>query len=268
MTITEALREAREAGQRAVRLPSHGITVILEPEVTLVAGTRFEALPDDIQERWSTDAPEHGGEALLEAAGRACYQSWHNPAGRTNHEYLANIVAQGHGSVLEHANYSVYLRGVSRSLTHELVRHRAGCSYSQLSQRYVDSSEVAFVIPPALLAAEELLPLWADACARALEAYQGLTEGLQGRIEGIKKRREAARAVLPNCTETHIVMTANIRAWRHILAMRGSEHAEAEIRRLSAAILPVLSGAVPAFWDYHLGVAPDGFPTVTREDEA
>ncbi len=267
MSITETIAEARAAGRRLVRLDPPGITAILEPEVTLLAGTRFEALPEDLRDRWTTDAREHSGEALLEVAGRACYQSWHNPAGRTNHEYLANIVAQGHGSVLEHANYSLYLRGVSRSLTHELVRHRAGCAYSQLSQRYVDSSEVAFVIPPALYVGEDLLRRWAESCAGALAAYQALTEALEGRIAGIKKRREAARAVLPNCTETHIVMTANVRAWRHILWMRGSEHAEAEIRRLSAAILPVLQEAIPAFWDYREGTAADGYPTVCREDE-
>ena len=78
------------------------------------------------------------GERLAEFAGRLCYMSQHNPAKRATREYLENIKKQGHGSVLEHANYSILLEGVSRSLTHELVRHRAGFAYSQLSQRYVD----------------------------------------------------------------------------------------------------------------------------------
>lgn len=267
MPLVETLRAARAAGEQAVSLDPPGIRALLAPDVSVIAVTRFEGLPDDIADRWTTDAPEHGAETLLEAAGRSCYQSWANPAGRTNHEYLRNIVRQGHGSVLEHASVSLYMRGVSRSLTHEMVRHRAGCGYSQLSQRYVDSSEVAFVVPPLLLANEDLLPEWAETCATTLASYQRLTEGLVGRIEGVKKRREAARAVLPNCTETHLVMTANVRAWRHILQMRGSDHAEAEIRRLMAVILPLLSAAIPAFWDFHAGVADDGFPTVWCEPE-
>ena len=80
------------------------------------------------------------GERLAEFAGRLCYMSQHNPASRSTRDYLENIKKQGHGSVLEHANYSLLLEGVSRSLTHELVRHRAGFAYSQLSQRYVDES--------------------------------------------------------------------------------------------------------------------------------
>ena len=83
--------------------------------------------------QWLGDATD--GERLSEFAGRLCYMSQRNPAGRSTHEYIENIKKQGHGSVLEHANYSLLLEGVSRSLTHELVRHRAGFAYSQLSQR-------------------------------------------------------------------------------------------------------------------------------------
>ena len=96
------------------------------------------------------------GERLAEFAGRLCYMSQHNPAKRETREYLENIKKQGHGSVLEHANYSILLEGVSRSLTHELVRHRAGFAYSQLSQRYVDESEANFVVPPAIIGDEAL----------------------------------------------------------------------------------------------------------------
>jgi len=266
MGIAARLAEAREAGLRVVELAEHGVRAIVEPEATLVAATEFRGMPPDIGERWRTDARGTGGELLLEAAGRACYQSWHNPAERTNHEYMANIIAQGHTSVLEHADYSLYFRGVSRSLTHEMVRHRAGCSYSQLSQRYVDSSEVAFVVPPALMAEDRLLEPWAESCASALRAYQCLTERLEGKMDHIKKRREAARSVLPNCVETHLVMTANVRAWRHILTLRGSEHAEAEIRRLMAVILPILNDAIPLFWDFRTDTAADGMPVVVHEE--
>ncbi len=267
MGIAEKLAEARDAGRRVVEIPEFGVRAIVEPEATLVAGTEFRGRPEDIAARWRPDARGDGGELLLEAAGRACYQSWRNPAERSNHEYMVNIIAQGHTSVLEHADYTFYFRGVSRSLTHEMVRHRAGCSYSQLSQRYVDSSEVAFVVPPALMDEDRLLEPWAEACAASLRAYQTLTERLEGKMDHIKKRREAARSVLPNCVETHLVMTANVRAWRHILTLRGSEHAEAEIRRLMAVILPILTGAIPLFWDFRIDTAADGMPVVLWEGE-
>lgn len=262
MGLAAALTAAADSGAYRVAVPEYGITAIVAPNVTLVGATSFLGLPDELTAAWKTDAAGDGGELLLEAAGRSCYQSWSNPAGRTNHEYLVNIIRQGHGSVLEHANYSLYLRGISRALTHELVRHRAGCSYSQLSQRYVDSSDIAFVVPPALMGADSLLELWAEACRTSLDAYVRLVDGLDERIPERKRKRECARAVLPNCAETHIVMTANVRAWRHILALRGSEHADAEIRRLMVSVLEVLSRAVPLFWDYVTEAGSDGVPVV------
>ncbi|WP_390479680.1 FAD-dependent thymidylate synthase, partial [Frankia casuarinae] len=89
--------------------------------VQVIAKTEFIP-PDDVA--WSTDAD--GGQALAEFAGRACYQSWNkpNPATATNAGYLRHILDVGHLSVLEHGTVSLYLTGVSRSLTHELVRHR------------------------------------------------------------------------------------------------------------------------------------------------
>ncbi len=101
--------------------------------VQLIAKTDFLAPPDV---PWNTDAD--GGPALLEFAGRACYQSWSkpNPSTATNAAYLRHIIDVGHFSVLEHASVSFYITGISRSCTHELIRHRH-FSYSQLSQRYV-----------------------------------------------------------------------------------------------------------------------------------
>ena len=119
-----------------------------EPKITVLARPQFTE-PADLPVNWlgvSTD-----GERLAEFAGRLCYMSQRNPASRTTRDYLENIKKQGHGSVLEHANYSLLLEGVSRSLTHELVRHRAGFAFSQLSQRYVDESDANFVVPPAII---------------------------------------------------------------------------------------------------------------------
>src|SRR2546430_9136565 len=118
----------------------------VSPKVELIARTEFFP-PAGVP--WTTDAD--GGEALAEFAGRACYQSWKkpNPATATNAGYLKHILEVGHLSVLEHGTVSFYLTGISRSLTHELIRHRH-FSYSQLSQRYVPEKNAAMVEPEAI----------------------------------------------------------------------------------------------------------------------
>src|SRR6478672_10606579 len=128
-----------------------------EPKITLLARPQFME-PGHLPVKWMGENTD--GERLAEFAGRLCYMSQANPANRQTREYLGNIKKQGHGSVLEHANYSLLLEGVSRSLTHELVRHRAGFAYSQLSQRYVDESEASFVVPPAVIGDEPLESAW------------------------------------------------------------------------------------------------------------
>ncbi|MEO7084682.1 MAG: FAD-dependent thymidylate synthase, partial [Gemmatimonadaceae bacterium] len=194
-----------------------------------------------------------------------CYMSQHNPAKRETREYLENIKKQGHGSVLEHANYSILVEGVSRSLTHELVRHRAGFAYSQLSQRYVDESEANFVIPPAMVGDENLEAIWRAQVEGAQAAYVGLVAQLMERYGWVadkvhrrKMAREAARSVLPNATETKIVVTANARAWRTMLELRSSEGAELEIRRMAMTALRLLQAEAPGFFsDFEIYVAAD-----------
>jgi thymidylate synthase (FAD) len=205
------------------------------------------------------------GERLAEFAGRLCYMSQHNPAKRPTREYIENIKKQGHGSVLEHANYSILLEGVSRSLTHELVRHRAGFAYSQLSQRYVDESHASFVIPPAIVGDESLEGAWRTQVEAAQTAYVTLVASLMERYGWVadkvhrrKMAREAARAVLPNATETKIVVTANARAWRTMLELRSSEGAELEIRRMAVAALRLLQHEAPGFFsDFEIYMADD-----------
>jgi thymidylate synthase (FAD) len=191
--------------------------------------------------------------------------SQRNPAKRPTHEYLENIKRQGHGSVLEHANYSVLLEGVSRSLTHELVRHRAGFAYSQLSQRYVDETEARFVIPPAILGDDVLLAAWKAQMESAQRTYVALVEQLMERYGWVadkvhrrKMAREAARGVLPNSTETKIVVTANARGWRTMLELRSGEGAEQEIRRLAVLLIRLFQAEAPAFFsDFEIYAADD-----------
>jgi thymidylate synthase (FAD) len=223
-----------------------------EPVLTLLSRPAFTS-PEHLPVSWIGESTD--GERLAEFAGRLCYMSQHNPAKRETREYLENIKKQGHGSVLEHANYSILLEGVSRSLTHELVRHRAGFAYSQLSQRYVDESEANFVIPPAVLGDEALESAWRTQVDAAQAVYVDLVAKLmdrygwvQDRVHRRKMAREAARAVLPNATETKIVVTANARAWRTMLELRSSEGAELEIRRMAVAVLRLLQGEAPGFF--------------------
>lgn len=233
-----------------------------EPRVTLVARPHF-AEPAHLPVAWLGDATD--GERLAEFAGRLCYMSQANPARRPTREYLDNIKMQGHGSVLEHANYSLLLEGVSRSLTHELVRHRAGFAYSQLSQRYVDESKASFVVPPAIIGDEKLEAAWLAEVEGAQATYVSLVEQLMERYSWVadkvhrrKMAREAARAVLPNATETKIIVTGNARAWRTLLELRSSEGAELEIRRLAIMMLRLLQNEAAGFFsDFAIYVADD-----------
>jgi thymidylate synthase (FAD) len=234
----------------------------IAPVISVLARPSF-AEPAHLPVQWIGESTD--GERLAEFAGRLCYMSQKNPANRNTREYIDNIKKQGHGSVLEHANYSLLIEGVSRSLTHELVRHRAGFAYSQLSQRYVDESHAAFVMPPAIQGDDALVAQWKAQMESAQATYVALVEKLMERYGWVddkvhrrKMAREAARGVLPNSTETKIVATANARAWRTMLELRTSEGAEMEIRRCAVMVLRTLQKeALGFFSDFEIYVAPD-----------
>lgn len=235
---------------------------IVPPQVRLIGWTNFQP-PEDVP--WSTDA--EGGQALAEFAGRACYQSWNkpNPATATNAGYLRHILEVGHLSVLEHGVATFYITGVSRSLTHELVRHRH-FSYSQLSQRYVPERDAAMVEPDVIAEDPELHKTFVEAAEASVRAYTELLAGLERKFADVgnatlrrKQARQAARAVLPNATETRIVVTGNYRAWRHFVAMRATEHADVEIRQLAVECLHQLRRVAPnAFADFTVSTLADG----------
>jgi thymidylate synthase (FAD) len=238
------------------------VTEIVRPKVQLIGKTEFFP-PEDVD--WSTDAD--GGQALAEFAGRACYQSWHkpNPKTATNEGYLRHILEVGHLSVLEHGTVTFYITGVSRSLTHELIRHRH-FSYSQLSQRYVPERDAAMVEPEVIAADPELHEKFVKAAEASVAAYSELLEALQEKFADEpkatlrrKQARQAARSVLPNATETRIVVTGNYRAWRHFIAMRATEHADVEIRALAVECLRQLQKAAPnVFGDFEITELKDG----------
>src|SRR5262245_39180730 len=253
------------------------IRVITEPTVYLtgrqtINDAELDRFLADHGVSWQTDT-EVAGEHLTEVAGRVCYMSFARPRPGGNQTYLNHILEVGHGSVLEHAVWNFLLTGVSRSLTHELIRHRAGWAYSQLSQRYVDESVAEYVEPADIAADPEVHKIWLEAIAQSHQAYLRLADKLQERFAAESDRtlrrklaRQAARSVLPNATETKIFVTANSRALRHFIELRGNRHAEVEIRKLAIAVLEILQKEAPnIFGDYELVRLPDGTVEATTK---
>lgn len=250
--------------------PQHDIRIFREPVVYLVgrqtvSEEEVDRFLQDHGVTWQTDT-EIAGERLIETAGRVCYMSFAKPRPGGNAAYVKHLLEVGHGSVLEHAAWNFIFTGVSRALTHELVRHRAGFGYSQLSQRYVDESVAEYVEPDVIAADPELHRLWLETIARTHQAYVDLASKLQERFKDEPDRtlrrklaRQAARSVLPNATETKIFVTANARALRHFIEMRASRHAEVEIRKLAVQLLRIMQQEAPRlFSDYELQPLPDG----------
>jgi thymidylate synthase (FAD) len=220
---------------------------------------------------FSTDT-QVAAEVLNEIAGRTCYMSF-GKGRKSNQEYLENLLSSKHGSVLEHAVWNLLITGVSRALTHELVRHRAGFGYSQLSQRYVDESDARYVVPPLYQENEELRARWQQTIEHVRQAYTELAEATTAYVQQKhpemaprdrrKWARQAARSVRPNACETKIFVTGNARAWRHFLEQRGSPHADTEIRLLAVEVCKALKQESPnLFRDVELADEPDGMPSV------
>ena len=255
--------------------PSDGI-YFTKPRVyvvgrqTLVEGELARFLQDE-GVAFTTDS-DVAAEVLAEIAGRTCYMSF-GKGRKSSREYLENILTSKHGSVLEHAVWSLLITGVSRALTHELVRHRAGFGYSQLSQRYVDGSEARFVVPPLFQENEVLRRKWQEMIEGVRKAYVELAEAAAQHVaeehpdlsprDRRKWARQAARSVLPNATETKIFVTGNARSWRHFLELRGSPHADTEIRRLAVEVCHALKKESPnIFHDIEVYDDPEGLPAV------
>jgi thymidylate synthase (FAD) len=252
------------------------VNIVREPRIYVVGRQHVEpeALERFLSDHaltWTTDS-DVGAERLCEAAGRVCYMSF-GKGRKSNAEYLTNIIGSAHGSVLEHAVWNLVICGVSRSFTHELIRHRAGFGYSQLSQRYVDETTADFIEPDAIADDPELHAIWHAAVTQAHQAYCRLVEGLQRKYKDEpdatlrrKLARQAARSVLPNATETKIFVTANARALRHFIEARANEHAEVEIRKVALKLLLLLQREAPAlFGDYQIVTLPDGTQVAQTE---
>jgi thymidylate synthase (FAD) len=297
-TLFHQLDGNEQSGFPAIHSPVHsspgGALYLLKPGVVLIArpntnlgglagfldgfdpSLHFSEYLDD-----PTNLPD--GSQLCKVAGQVCYMSF-GPKRTFNEQaerYFNNLKSSGHGSVFEHATFSLLLYGISRSLTHELIRHRVGFGYSQLSQRFVSGRMLRFVERPEYQGDADLHAQFLQRIERAASEYTALTERLlemqqagvsilsaEAKTDLRKKVQQSARSVLPNETEAPMVVTGNARAWRHVIEMRASAHAETEIRELAVRIFLCLRLVDPIlFGDYTLEQLSDGTYIVKSEYE-
>lgn len=225
--------------------------MIATPSVELLARTKlandFYYNDEWVHYKLSQEGhPKTPPEALIEFAGRNCYASWNRPnkATRRNEDYLRRTVfEQGHGSIAEHATATFYLKGVSRAFLAELTRHRH-LSFSVRSQRFVKEDNARFVVPPAIRSHSKLTRVFLENCEDQLEAYKKFVEELSEDDLSRKQVREAARALLPNATETQIVVTGNLRTWIEVINRRTQPDVDAEMREVMEMVRDKLEAEV------------------------
>lgn len=244
---------------------------VVEPKAFIIADTGvIDGMRDFLDALGATDwhVPsdvKSDGELLVEVAGRTCYKSFGTGLNANisrvrsdHHEYIGNILKTKHGSVLEHATTSVGFVDVSRIFTHELVRHRAGCAYSQESMRFVRLEDVGMYVPDCIMADEEAEAIFKSQCVSAEKAYIAMVERLITNDMPFSKKKEitsAIRRIAPSGHATNIVVTANHRAWRHLFELRTAPGVEEEIGLVMDNLSRQFKLRYPAFYqdmDYEL----------------
>lgn len=251
---------------------------VVKPKVFLIGETQVNeaGLADYLAHvgapGWSTDAPSDA-ERVCEVMGRLCYRSFEpglNPnvtrVREGNDRYLGNIIHVGHGSVLEHAVLNFIFADVSRVVTHELVRHRAGAAVSQESLRFVRLDTLSAYVPTHIQENEEGLAIFTrtleqlETLQRELAALYAIDEA--SRFDTKKKLTSAFRRVAPIGLATTIGWSCNFRTLRHVIEHRTDPHAEEEIRLLFGEVFEIVRGRYPnIFADYEVEEV-DGLPWV------
>lgn len=274
-------------GTRYLKHPGVAVHAVQVPDVTALSDF-LSGFPPELEfDQYIGSEPDMpAGTRIVRTGGELCYLSFGPKRTKDPDRYIKHLLEMGHGSVFEHAVVTFVIWGISRSCSHELVRHRAGFAYSQLSQRYVGAVEVKtqeggrrnistlrYVERPEYQGTPALHQLFLDRIDGNTASYESLAEQLiqrerdlgivadtpGERTEQRKRVRQAARSLLFNETETAIQVTANLRAWRHFIEMRCSEGAEIEIRILAEALYRCLVQVdATVFGDYTLTPLPDG----------
>lgn len=193
-----------------------------------------------INASYKIETPIDGAEILkrIEKAGRTCYKSEDRITEESAENFVRMLIERWHESVLEHENITVRFI-CDRGVSHEIVRHRIA-SYSQESQRYVRyNGDIEFINPR--MPNAKAYEAWQELCERAEETYRELLS------YGVQPQQ--ARSVLPNSTKTEIVMTANLREWRHFLKLRTAKAAHPQMRELTVPLLKELQEWIPVVFD-------------------
>jgi len=242
------------------------------PIVRLIGRPSFIELPKELGRPAENQLYGCGAANLIETAGRTCYDSF--GSGRSSSAFADHILEVGHGSVLEHAQYTFFISGVSRGLTHELVRHRIGVAISQRSTRYVDESDSDWIVHPLLREYIDQVVVrdeedWyfekvKGICQRAyyvvvqnLEEYL-LKHGVD-KLTARKQARGAARGLLGNALMTEMVWSANVRALRNVIEQRAHPAADQEIRRWAMKVWRIMVNELPEYFsDYQVILCDDG----------
>lgn len=230
---------------------------IVTPKIELVASTQLTNTQTGgtvIEELMNLDPEATDAENLIEYGGRGCYEQWSKPreATRKNKDYIRRTAFDmQHGSILEHASVTLRFSGVSRAWLTEMSRHRH-LSWSVASQRYIDGEKFGVVMPPAIreLPKDHVRTIdWIEEVEAIFEVYRRITEYDLAHLPR-KQAREAARSVLPNCTETRGVVTGNLRAWSTILPLRAHPSADAEMQEVAMLILDAIHPVAPTIADH------------------
>ncbi|WPC41778.1 FAD-dependent thymidylate synthase [Clostridium sp. JS66] len=224
-------------------------------------------------------------EKVIASAAKLCYSAVgideieENLQGEKATKFLNMLMSYGHESPIEHVSFTFAVEGVSRSLTHQLVRHRLA-SYSQQSQRYVKLSQFQYIVPPEIKKDEEAKKIYIEAMENSQEAYNKLADILKNNHinNGMnspaaeKKAIEDARYVFPNACETKIMLTMNARSLVNFFKHRCCNRAQWEIRALANEMLKQVKEVAPMLFKYSgpsclNGVCPEGKMTCGKKDE-
>ena len=247
----------------------------VEPLVIKLAETRLEekGVQDFAKFYGATDwlnrvrpAQTNDGEFLIELAGRSCYKSFGlglNPnvtrIREDSRDYLTNVLQKGDGSVLEHATVTFAFLNVSRIMTHELVRHRAGTAISQESLRYVRPREVNVWVPPDIQSASKEFQETVEVITKHYRDLEALFDWDEMSFEQKKRVTSALRRILPDGIATNIIWTANHRTIRWVVEMRTDPAAEIEIRKVFGKVAEICIQDYPNLYaDFTRIELPDG----------
>jgi len=197
-----------------------------------------------------TEGLQHSSIEFLERIGRTAYKSEDKIIGGSAEKFIRKIVKAGHLSVIEHVSFTAKFI-VDRGISHEIVRHRLA-SYTQESTRYCAYRDGITVIMPVVFSGRldddgtfwpggDFERIWYAACLEAEKHYKWLLE------EGVSP--QIARGVLPTSLKTEVVMTANLREWRHFFELRTSERAHPQIRYVATKLLHFVQDRIPVVFD-------------------